>query len=113
MRKRRFTLVEIMIVVAIIGLLAAIAVPNFVRSRKAARQKTCIENLRAIDFAKQNYAMENNVKVSVEPAEGNLTPYLKGNMPNCPAGGTYTIGNIETDPSCTLSTQDPYPHKLP
>ena len=99
-----FTLVEIMIVVAIIGLLAAIAVPNFAQARTNARRGTCINNMRLIDAAKEQYALENNQDSSVSPADADLTPYLKGNaMPTCPASGTYTNGAIGTNPTCSKS----------
>ena len=58
-QKSGFTLVEIMIVVAIIGLLAAIAIPNFVRARNTAQQNACINNLRQLDGGKQQWALEN------------------------------------------------------
>lgn len=99
-----FTLVEIMIVVAIIGLLAAIAVPNFAQARTNARRGTCINNMRLIDAAKEQYALENNKDSSVTPANADLTPYLKGNaMPTCPASGSYTVNAIGTDPTCSKS----------
>ncbi len=108
-----FTLVEIMIVVAIIGLLAAIAVPNFAQARTNARRGTCINNMRLIDAAKEQYALENNKDSTVTPASGDCTPYLKGNaMPTCPAAGTYTIAAIGSDPTCDKSAS-PNLHVLP
>jgi prepilin-type N-terminal cleavage/methylation domain-containing protein len=96
-----FTLVEIMIVVAIIGLLAAIAVPNFAQARNNARRGTCINNLRLIDAAKEQYALENNVEEGVEPGNDDITPYLKGGaMPECPSDGTYTVGAVGDTPTC-------------
>lgn len=95
-----FTLVEIMIVVAIIGLLAAIAVPNFTQARSNARKSACINNLRLIDAAKEQDALENNLDNG--DAAANVTDYLKGNvMPTCPTdAAVYVVGNVGADPTC-------------
>jgi len=112
-----FTLVEIMIVVAIIGLLAAIAIPNFVRARTTSQKNACINNLRQIDGAKQQWALENK-KTSADPAplSASLMPYLgrgtAGNWPSCPANGRYPINGISTTPTCSLSGA-PNNHILP
>src|SRR5947209_11423404 len=88
-RSGGFTLVEIMIVVAIIGLLATIAIPNFVRARLKAQQSACINNLRQIDGAKQTWALENKAGQTAVPNLGNIQPYLGrgtlGTAPTCPA----------------------------
>jgi prepilin-type N-terminal cleavage/methylation domain-containing protein len=102
-RKSGFTLIEIMIVVLIIGLLAAIAVPSFARARTRARISACINNLRIIDAAKEQYAMENNIADAAAVVWANVTPYLKGGQPVCPAGGTYTIGAVGSDPTCDVA----------
>ena len=108
-----FTLVEIMIVVAIIGLLAAIAVPNFVQARLNARRGACINNMRLLDAAKEQYALENDKDGTVTPGTADVTPYLKSNtMPVCPAGGTYTLNDVDTRPTCDKSGS-PDLHVLP
>ncbi len=97
-----FTLVEIMIVVAIIGLLAAIAIPNFSKARSTAQKNACIVNLRQIDGAKQMWATENRKTDTDVPTEADIAPYLKGNqMPTCPGtGAKYNIRAISESPTC-------------
>ena len=102
--KQGFTLVEIMIVVAIIGLLAAIAIPSFQKSRDATRKNSCINNLRQIDSAKEQWALETNASDTATPGSTDITPYIKGGaMPTCPSAGTYTISAMGTDPSCDVA----------
>jgi prepilin-type N-terminal cleavage/methylation domain-containing protein len=103
-RKRAFTLVEIMIVVLIIGILMGIAVPQWLQARTNSQQKTCITNLRAIDQAKEEFSMENGLHTGdAIDATAAWTTYEKGAYPTCPAGGTYTPGVVGTTPTCTLS----------
>ena len=100
--KKGFTLVEIMIVVAIIGLLAAIAIPSFARARTTSRQNACINNLRQIDGGKDQWAIENNKVDTDVPTSAHVSPYIKGGWPVCPAAGSYTLSTVLADPACSV-----------
>ena len=113
-----FTLVEIMIVVAIIGLLASIAIPNFVKARATAQANACINNLRQIDGAAQQWALEQHKHTGDGITyPGDLTPYIKLNsassIPPCPAGGTYADSSVGATPTCSLGTTVTPFHRMP
>jgi general secretion pathway protein G len=108
-----FTLVEIMIVVTIIGLLAVMAIPNFIKTRVRAQTNACINNLRQIDSAKQQWALELKQAGTALPAATDIGPYLgrSGSTSNvlCPASGagttfgtSYTINAVDVAPSCQV-----------
>jgi len=103
-----FTLIEIMIVIAIIGLLAAIAIPNLVKARLTTQKNACISNLKEIDGAKEQWAIENKKSTGATIVKTEVDTYIKGGAPACPGGGSYTYGNVSIDPGCTISG-----HSLP
>ena len=112
-RTRGFTLVEIMIVVAIIGLLAGIAIPNYLQARTTANRNVCINNLQQIEGAIQRWSMETRRDEGQPVTYADIRDYLKRSVA-CPAGGTtfedsYTISTVETAPACQ---RKPATHKL-
>ena len=88
--------------VAVPGMLAAIAIPNFVKARATAQQNGCINNLRQLDAAKKQWALEKNKTVTDVPTQADITPYLR-QWPACPQGGTYTIGAVGEPPTCSVA----------
>jgi prepilin-type N-terminal cleavage/methylation domain-containing protein len=112
-RKKGFTLVEIMIVVAIIGLLAAIAIPSFLKARTTSQKNACINNLRQIDAAKEQWALETNQPATATPVAGDIDDYIKYSASleadvYCPAdsaqafSSSYTINALGTNPACQI-----------
>jgi prepilin-type N-terminal cleavage/methylation domain-containing protein len=113
-RRSGFTLVEIMIVVAIIGLLASIAIPAYTPARGKAYQSVCISNLQQIEGAIQRWSLEMKKDEGQAVAYSDIRSYLQRSVA-CPAGGTsfedsYTLTTVEAVPTCQ---RKPATHKLP
>jgi prepilin-type N-terminal cleavage/methylation domain-containing protein len=101
-RERGFTLVEIMIVVLIIGILLAIAVPSFMNARERFPRERLPRQLAPDSSRQRAVAMANNQGPNAEPTQAQLTNGFLQSWPVCPSGGTYTIGNMSTNPTCSI-----------
>ncbi len=107
-----FTLLELLLLIVIIGVIVAIAIPNRGGGSHTSRANACINNLRQIDAAANQFALEhqltNGDKINFP---NDLTPYIKlnsaGKIPACPQGGNYSIKKVGDNPTCTLSTLTP------
>ena len=93
--------------VALIGLLASIAIPNYVKARDNSQQSACVNNLRQIDGAAQTWALETKQGPNATYTLTDLTPYIKldakNNIPGCPAGGVYQPGlTVASTPTCNI-----------
>ena len=100
-----FTLIEIMIVVAIIGLFAAVAVPGFQHAIATAAKKTCAINRKTIDGAKAQWALDHQQPPDAVPADADLfgeDTYIE-HKPGCPAGGEYSLKAVREKCTCSIS----------
>lgn len=101
--------ISIALSIFLVPMMLAIAIPNFVKARETAQANACINNLRQIEGAKQQWALENEKNPGDAPTAQDLKPYLKnGAFPTCPAGGAYTIGAVSNAPTCSIPG-----HQLP
>lgn len=102
MRRQAFTLVEIMIVILIIGILLMIAVPGWMKLRLTSQQNACDENVRVIRDAKVQWGLDHGMEMSATPASTDLAPSYIKKYPVCPQHGTYTLGTLNEDVSCSV-----------
>lgn len=91
-----------MIVVLIIAVLLAIALPNFARARDMSREKACVSNLDKIEGGKEQCVMEHNMGTGDTVTFDDIVPDYIKEMPQCPSGGEYTVEAINTMPTCTI-----------
>lgn len=113
--RRGFTLVEIMIVVAVMAILLSVALPNYLKSGKSTAKNACILNLRQIDGAMEQWAINNNILAGTIPSSSQdeeIYSYVDGGIPTCPSAGEYSIHAIGSLPQVTCSREDEG-HKLP
>jgi Tfp pilus assembly protein PilE len=106
-RRSAFTLIEIMIVGGLIALLASIAVPCFLRYRSHAQRNTCVSNLKEIDYAMEEWALEHKMSANAPVNADDISPYLKGSVV-CPCGGksfsdSYSVSRVSESPECLKS----------
>lgn len=107
-RSKGFTLVEVAVVLVILGLLLGVVMPSILHARAAAQAKNCIENLWQIEQAKEQYAMDAHLRTGADVTVDDLVPTYLTSFPTCPAGGTYMVNPVDTNPSCSLGG----PHTL-
>jgi prepilin-type N-terminal cleavage/methylation domain-containing protein len=100
-----FTLLEIMIVITIIGVLAAVAVPNLLDAIERSRQRACLINLRNIEGAKLRWAADHKKLLTETPSDDDLFgtgKYIR-EKPSCPSGGICTLNAVEDKPLCSVA----------
>lgn len=100
MRRKGFTLVEIMIVILIIGLLLAIAVPQFITARENSHRTSCYANQQKIEEAKQHWIMDTGQDSSTTPSLADLVPVYLKTTPTCPTKATYSMGDGNAQVAC-------------
>jgi prepilin-type N-terminal cleavage/methylation domain-containing protein len=107
-----FTLIEIVVVVTLLTVLALIAIPNFISARKDAAKNSCINNIKEISYATEQWALEKKKGLNAQVTFDDISPYLKGSI-TCPAGGktfddSYQVSIVANEPTCLREPQDHY-----
>jgi prepilin-type N-terminal cleavage/methylation domain-containing protein len=111
-----YTIVEIMIVVAILAVLTSVALPNYIKSGKTSARNVCVSNLKQIDSAIEQWAIDNNIPAGSYPSasqEDAIYGYIDSGIPKCPSGGEYTIYKVNMPAQVRCSREEDEDHKLP
>jgi hypothetical protein len=102
--RKRFVIATAVALVLVVSF--AIALRTFIRARSTSSVNACINNLRQIDGAKQQWALENNQTAQATPSWDAIRPYigrgLESELPKCPKGGTYILGRVGEPPRCSI-----------
>ncbi len=113
MNKRRgFTVIECAIVLAVIGILLGIAVPQFMRNRANSQAKSCAATLKRIDEAKELWAIATHQAAGAPCVMADIVPDYISRTPGCPGAGVYALGNMDEVPSCSLGTLTNFAHRF-
>ena len=114
---RAFTIIEIMIVLVILSVVLAIAIPNYIKSNRETQKTVCIANLEKIDAAIDQWALENHIlpgtEISGDDEQDIYTNYITGGKPRCPRDGEYTLHALGVKPQVTCSLGEQEGHELP
>ena len=105
-KEQGFSLVEVMVVVGILGLLMAVAMPNFLRSRREARARACVANLKQIESAKERWCISSQAGMDTDVFMTDIVPDFLRMTPSCSADGTYSVGTMAEDPTCSVGTNE-------
>lgn len=105
-RKKAFTLVELLIVIAVLGFIIAIAFPTYSLVRENSQKTICINNLKQIQGAIERWALENGIPEGRQPDEEAVYNYIRGNAPRCPGGGEYIMEPIGSVPAVRCTMED-------
>ena len=102
-RRSGFTLLEIMMAVTIIGFLAGLTIPAFMKSRRTTQAARCVTNMGQIEAAKEQWSMENFADIGSPCDSTDITVYFKKGFPVCPGSGVYTVNPIGSNVVCSIA----------
>lgn len=114
-RSEGYTLVEMMIVVAILAVLSSVVIQNYIKSGRVSAKNICISNLKQIDSAIEQWAMANNIPPGAYPSssqEEEIYGYIDSGRPVCPSAGEYTIYRVGIQPQVRCSREEDEDHRL-